>query len=68
MIQNVGGEGLLTALNNNPRFDLNNTLSLTLGDSIETNPYVESKIKTLFYDPHVPPRPLLIQTVTHFSV
>jgi hypothetical protein len=59
VIQNVGGEGLLTALNNNPRFDLNNTLSLTLGDSIETNPYVESKIKTLFYEPHVPPPPSL---------
>lgn len=42
--------GPLESLNSNNQYDLNECLALTIGDSIDTNPYIESPLTTSYLD------------------
>jgi exonuclease III len=58
MTQNNIGDPL-TILNNHNDYDLINPLNLALGDSIDTNPYIDNRLNTLYYDLSPPPSPLI---------
>jgi hypothetical protein len=48
MTQNDIGDPL-TILNNRDDYDLTNLLNLALGDSIDTNPYIEKSVVLKYY-------------------
>jgi hypothetical protein len=45
----------LSLLNNNSDYNLGNSLLLSLGDNIDSNPYIENKLNTLYFDQNLPP-------------
>jgi hypothetical protein len=42
--------GPLESLNSNNQYDLNECITLTIGDTIDTNPYIESPLTTSYLD------------------
>jgi hypothetical protein len=48
-------EDPLFVLNNNANYDLSNTLLLALGENNESNPYIDNKLNTLYFDQDLPP-------------
>jgi hypothetical protein len=52
---NMDPPSILLSLNNASKYDLPNPINLALGNSNDTNPYLENKLNTLYYDLHLPP-------------
>ncbi len=52
---NLDPPPIFLALNNSNKYDVSIPINLALGDSNDTNPYLENKLNTLYYDLHSPP-------------
>jgi hypothetical protein len=63
---NVGD--LLATLNSNICYDLSNSLNIALGNTNDVNPYVDSKLNTLYYDCNAPPTVITNNNPTALSL
>jgi hypothetical protein len=60
---------LLPTLNKHNNYDILNPLLLAFGDSNDTNPYIENKLNTLYYDQYLPRTPLISpNNISFFSL